>query len=142
MRFILPSLLLECALVLVLAGCQGQKAFPESPGQQTQAPRNWAGSYRGIVPCADCGGIEIMVRLSPDGSYELSTTYLGKATPAPSHTRGRFRWRPGGREVELDGREWPNHFRVEQNRLRVLDQRGAYIHSGLSDRYLLRKTGN
>ncbi len=43
---------------------------------------DWAGEYKGVVPCADCEGIETSLTLNMDQSYQLSTIYLGKDATA------------------------------------------------------------
>jgi uncharacterized lipoprotein NlpE involved in copper resistance len=39
---------------------------------------NWVGDYKGVLPCADCEGIETELELKADNTYELSEEYLGK----------------------------------------------------------------
>lgn len=43
-------------------------------------PSSMAGSYEGRLPCADCEGIDQVLTLNTDGSYESQMTYLGKST--------------------------------------------------------------
>ncbi len=43
-------------------------------------PASLAGVYEGKLPCADCEGIDMVLTLNPDGSYESQMTYLGKST--------------------------------------------------------------
>jgi len=123
-------------LALALAACQS----PPAAGQHTSANSlDWAGVYRGVVPCADCPGIETTLKLAPDQTYELSLQYLGKST-APLSSAGSFEWREDGRAIMLktsDGT--PRFYRVEENRLRALDTRGEPITSPLADKYVLQK---
>ena len=44
----------------------------------SEISRDWYGSYAGVVPCADCAGIETSIPLNEDLSYQLRTRYLGK----------------------------------------------------------------
>jgi copper homeostasis protein (lipoprotein) len=126
---------MRLSLLLILAACQSWTAF-----EQTSATAlDWVGVYQGVVPCADCEGIETTLRLAPDGTYELSLKYLGKSTP-PFSSKGSFKWRQDGREIELQTSSGaPRFYRVEENRLRQLDTRGQPIESALADKYVLRK---
>jgi uncharacterized lipoprotein NlpE involved in copper resistance len=40
---------------------------------------DWPGVYKGVLPCADCEGIETRLSLQRDGDFERTTRYLGKA---------------------------------------------------------------
>lgn len=133
MRAMTSSILL--ALALVLAGCQSPPV-----DQHTSANSlDWAGVYQGVIPCADCEGIETTLTLAPDRTYELSMKYLGRPAPPYSST-GRFEWRQDGRAIMLKPREGtPRFYRVEENRLRPLDTSGQPIVSPLADRFVLNK---
>ena len=37
-----------------------------------------AGTYRGTLPCADCGGKDVCLTISPDGTYRLQYKYQDK----------------------------------------------------------------
>lgn len=39
---------------------------------------NWVGDYKGLLPCADCEGIETELELKANNTYELSEEYVGK----------------------------------------------------------------
>lgn len=39
---------------------------------------NWVGDYKGVLPCADCEGIETELELKANNTYELSEEYRGK----------------------------------------------------------------
>lgn len=41
-------------------------------------PLDWNGTYRGILPCADCEGIKTEVTLHKDRTYEIARKYLGQ----------------------------------------------------------------
>jgi len=115
-------------LVMALfAGCAGTKdAGGLSPSQDgkpapdmhsSQAALDWAGTYEGVLPCADCPGIRTRLTLKPDGRYELSTQYLDRQ-PAPSVETGRFFWNAGGNTITLEGNG--QRFAVGEGRLLAL----------------------
>lgn len=53
-----------------LAGCQHK--LPQSQNQPVDKV------YTGVIPCADCSGIETTVLFNPNGQYIEQLTYLGK----------------------------------------------------------------
>ncbi|MFA6686044.1 MAG: copper resistance protein NlpE, partial [Desulfuromonas sp.] len=63
---------------------------------------DWAGTYVGILPCADCSGIRTTLTLSPAHTYVLKSTYLGVEVPDPEYIdQGVFVWDDAGSTVEL-----------------------------------------
>lgn len=42
-------------------------------GDNSRNSLDWEGTYKGILPCADCEGIETMVILKDNDRYTLST---------------------------------------------------------------------
>lgn len=100
---------------------------------------DWAGSYTGVVPCADCEGIQTELILNPDMTYVLKTNYMGKDTHFPED-RGTFKWDSSGSKVELIGlKDGPNTYFVGEHTLRQLDMEGKEITGPNADRYLLKK---
>ena len=124
--------------VLTLAACQ---QVPVDAQHTSADSLDWAGVYRGVLPCADCPGIETTLRLATDSTYELSTKYLEKSTE-PFTSKGSFEWRPDGRTIVLKSSDGTQRlYRVEENRLRQLDMRGEPIKGALADKYVLQKPG-
>lgn len=123
------------SVLLVCAACQ---PLPVADQHTSENSLDWAGVYRGVVPCADCPGIETTLRLAADHTYELSMKYLGRST-APVSSSGSFEWRQDGRAIMLKTDTGPRFYRVEENRLRQLDTRGEPIKSALADKYVLHK---
>ena len=39
---------------------------------------DWDGTYFGILPCADCNGIQTILTLNKNLTYEIQMKYLGK----------------------------------------------------------------
>lgn len=100
---------------------------------------DWDGVYRGVVPCADCEGIETTVTLEKDGFYRLQTRYLGRNVE-PFEQRGTFVWDAAGGTVVLDGlKDRPSRYLVGENHLLQLDMEGKRITGALADRYRLEK---
>ena len=54
---------------LSLLGCNNQYQPKEQPLQAMQQ------SYQGVLPCADCGGLDTSLFLDEDGTFVLQETY-------------------------------------------------------------------
>lgn len=78
----------------------GTTASPD-PAHTSRNALDWAGSYVGTLPCADCPGIEVRLTLRDDGSYHQTTQYIDRQPEPASHT-GRFEWTYDGNHIQLD----------------------------------------
>lgn len=110
-------------LAAALGGCAAGKPTPPD-GHTSQNALDWAGTYEGVLPCADCPGIKTRLVLLADGQFELSTQYLERQV-APLTARGRFSWNSAGSSITLDAAGWGQQFRVGEGRLLQLDRDGS-----------------
>lgn len=133
----LPLLLVGggCAPVATQAG--GADAAPD-PAHSSRNALDWAGTYKGVLPCADCEGIETIVTLGGDGAYSTRSRYLGKGDGNSFSTQGRFTWDDRGGSILLSG-DQPARYLVGENRLIRLAQDGSRITGALADHYVLVK---
>ena len=89
------AFLAGCAGAIDGSGPDGSQEKKSTPDRHTsQNALDWASSYEGVLPCADCPGIKTRLILNPDGRYELSTQYLDRQ---PAHWGGDQRHQPPGR---------------------------------------------
>lgn len=101
---------------------------------------DWVGTYKGIVPCANCEGIETVISLNKNFTYEMATLYLGKKEVAKSQIKGKFSWNKDGFRILLEGiQNAPNQYLVGENKLFQLDNNGNRITGNLSKNYELQK---
>lgn len=98
---------------------------------------DWAGTYRGVLPCADCEGIDTVVALANDGTYRTQSKYLGKGDQVFSE-QGIFTWNEDGNIVTLPNREPAKYF-VGENRLTQLALDGSRITGSLAEHYVMTK---
>ena len=99
----------------------------------------WQGTYIGVVPCADCAGIETAIILDEDLTYRMRTRYLGKSDRV-FERRGSFTWEENGNVIRLRGiADGPDRYHVGENRLIQLDRQGNRITGALAENYVLRK---
>ena len=99
------SLIAMVALALLANGFAGPPitaATRPKPAHTSQNALDWAGVYRGVIPCADCQGIETVVVLKSDGTFTALSRYLGKGDEVFSRD-GHFAWNRKGNTVKLAG---------------------------------------
>ncbi|RAJ23095.1 copper resistance protein NlpE [Pedobacter cryoconitis] len=101
---------------------------------------DWDGTYKGIVPCADCEGIETTLVLGKELTYALRTKYLGKSDAKVFEEKGKFSWDKNGRIITLEGiKDAPNKYFVGENKIIQLDMNGKEITGEQADLYILKK---
>lgn len=142
-------------LVLLACGCRShdepvaESAAPADPAAETTAmadaahsSRNsldWAGTYSGLIPCADCPGIRETVTLHADGRFEQTLVYLERSV-APVADTGSFSWNAAGSAVTLQNPSGGGQqLKVGENTLTHLDRDGKPIGGELAGRYVLHK---
>lgn len=112
-------------------------AVYSDPAHNARNSLDWVGAYRGVLPCADCAGIETVVILADDGTYSTHSQYRGKGDPAFSE-QGRFTWNEAGNTVTLAGQQ-PVQYFVGENRLTRLALDGSRVSGALAENYVLTK---
>lgn len=113
--------LLLLALTLALTACmprtEGDGVPPVADAaHNSRNSLDWAGVYEGVLPCADCPGIQTRLTLNRDESYELSTLYVDRDS-APRVVQGRFSWQPSGNAITLESRHGGQQFVVGEGRV-------------------------
>lgn len=107
----------------------------------SQNSLDWAGTYSGIMPCADCEGIETELTLNNDNTYTLKTNYLGVDEPVNETLTGNFTWEDGN-IIKLEGVSDSGRspfVKVEENRVRYLDLQRNVITGELESYYILSR---
>lgn len=137
-------------ILTILIGCK-QTDKKEMPTEGTDEPAvvgadnsqnslDWAGVYEGTIPCADCEGIFTVLELSYDNTYVLTQTYLGSPEIENQFKeRGNFSWNQAGSLIRLNTESGRFAFKVGENQLWMLDQKGAVIEGEMADLYILKK---
>jgi len=100
---------------------------------------DWQGTYKGMLPCADCEGIEVEIMLHADSSYMISTEYKGK-DKKEFKGHGKFTWLDGF-TIQLEGiKDAPSKYFVAENTITQLDMSGKKIEGASAEKYVLTKT--
>nr|WP_086956572.1 envelope stress response activation lipoprotein NlpE [Xenorhabdus innexi] len=117
--------------VLTAVGCQNNppvhQVEPTSANQLTINEK----VFHGVIPCADCEGIETTLQLAKDGSYILEQTYLKSGQEEPLFDTGR--WVINGKKVNLTSEEGEKaYYQMKGENLVMLDIHGEPIQSKLN----------
>ena len=117
----------------------GTTASPD-PAHTSRNALDWAGSYVGTLPCADCPGIDTTIAFTPEGGYTMGEIYQDSDSSAFA-TKGTWTVREDGKTLLLDpeDKEEYDHWYevVSPTELRMLDREGKPIDSKLD--YSLRR---
>ncbi|HLO80295.1 MAG TPA: META domain-containing protein [Chitinophagaceae bacterium] len=115
-------------------------SLPLPTADNSMTSLDWNGTYKGVVPCADCEGIETTLTINLDKIYTLTTKYLGKKDAKPIVKTGTFEWNSAGSNIKLNGiQNAPSQYKVGENRLFQLDMKGEMIKTELAPKYILEK---
>lgn len=136
-RYLYPAFLL--AALVMTGGCAAPSGKTEptnpDPAHNTRNALDWAGAYRGVLPCADCPGIETIVILQGDGTYHTQYRYLERGERIFT-AQGQFSWNAAGDTISLDGQP-PEQYFVAEGRLIRLAADGSRIAGALAAHYVL-----
>ena len=93
--------------------------------------------YYDTLPAADCPGIQTTLTLNPDGTYELHMKYIDR--DAEFDEKGVFSVKENLLTLTQldDGSE--EYYKVEENRLRMLDAEKQPVTGALAENYVLQK---
>lgn len=141
-------LIIILVLFTIISACNPNKKSTQTLENEKNAmPDNsrtsldWPGVYRGVLPCADCEGIETEIKINADLTYLISSTYLGK-NEETFKEKGSFNWDEAGAKITLEKAD-PKAaiilFLVGENILFKLDANGNRIEGDLKEMYQLKK---
>ncbi|HNP32763.1 MAG TPA: copper resistance protein NlpE N-terminal domain-containing protein [Flavobacterium sp.] len=100
---------------------------------------DYIGTYKGILPCADCQGLETEIAINENSTFSIKTKYEGKGDKVFVQ-KGHFLWNKKGDIIILkDVKNGPNQYLVGENTLTQLDMSGNKITGNLADDYILSK---
>lgn len=137
--------------VFVIAGCnrsqnsskpgnENSREVSASKGKNAKNTFNYHGKYLGVLPCADCQGIETEIKLDRDNTFTKKVKYLGKEDHQTFEEKGNFSWDESGNIIILEGITGsPNKYYVTESAITQLDMSGNTITGSLSEKYRLSK---
>ncbi len=147
------TLLFSLITFLFIIGCKSENNAGDVNNSSAEQPslteavshtaikaRDHIGLYTGILPCADCEGIETSLYLMANNAYLLTKVYKGVDDKRAYKSIGDFAWNAAGTTVTLSNIEnAPNQFIVEDTRAIQLDMEGNKIEGDLAEKYVLAK---
>ena len=111
---------LASGLLFLLAGCNHR--VTDIPAQ-VQELKPMQQSYRGVLPCADCEGIETTLFLDKNGDWVINRHYQKGIASADAVSYGTWA-RPADKLVLTDSKQNKLYFRPDNNGLEALDVHG------------------
>lgn len=100
---------------------------------------DWAGTYEGTLPCANCEGIETTIVLNQDKSFTITEKYL-KEPSLVVESKGSFSWDKAGQVVILEAEDdLKRNYKVVEHAIIHLDSNAKEIKGELAEHYRLAK---
>ncbi len=121
-------------LLLVISGFFN--ACKQPSGSQEIA--DFIGVYTGIIPCADCEGIDYRIQLGEDQRYVSTSIYLAKEAK-PFRAEGEYAIDELGRIMLNPGMSDQQFFEPDAGGMWWLDRQGKRIDGNLAAHYRLTK---
>ena len=81
-----------------MISCQNQTIKENDANKVSHNAKNsldYTGTYKGILPCADCEGLETTIAINENATYSIATKYLGKGEKTFIQ-KGNFSWNKKG----------------------------------------------
>ncbi|WP_158781723.1 copper resistance protein NlpE N-terminal domain-containing protein [Pantoea sp. BAV 3049] len=117
-----------------LLGCQNHETVSAA-----QTPDTMMQKYQGVIPCADCEGIQVSLSLQQGGRYTLSEHYLGSSDVSNAQ-QGHWS-RTAEKLVLISDKGEKRYFRPLNDGLEMMDTQGNPIQSVNSYRLAAVKEG-
>jgi heat shock protein HslJ/uncharacterized membrane protein/uncharacterized lipoprotein NlpE involved in copper resistance len=127
-------LILSAILFVIIIGCSSTPEIIPDPKQVTFLTN---GIWLGMLPCADCEGIDYQLNLKNDYTFKQKSVYKGKSENI-FIDEGNWGF-VSDSIIALSGNEDYKMFLILGNDLVMLDKDGNRIESNFEARYHLRK---
>ncbi len=115
--------------LFALIGCNNRSDVDVIQPTQVAELKPMQQSWRGILPCADCEGIETSLFLEKDGTWVMNERYQG-VREEPSSFASYGTWaRTADKLVLTDSQGEKSYYRAKGGALEMLDREGNPIES-------------
>lgn len=130
----MKNIYLLLIIFLVIAGCSKKEEIPINEGYKLKI----SGGYAGIIPCADCEGINYEIDIKPDMTYRERTVYIGKQDDRPITVEGKWEFE-GPEKIRLYKKtDAMSRFDILKGNLIMLDENGRRFGGTDSVKYILK----
>ena len=96
---------------------------------------DYYGTYKETLPAADCPGINVTLTLNKNKTFSKTEEYIDRDT---FNSTGTYSIN-GNYLYTIDERQDTVFYKVEENRLRMLDRNKEVITGNLEEHYILKK---
>lgn len=104
-------------------------------GHTAENSLDYWGTYKGVLPAADCPGIKTSISINKDKTYVSQTEYIGEKNKFTE--KGKYTI--DGNIITLTSSENNiSYYKVEEGRIRKLDNNKHIITGTMSDKYILK----
>lgn len=110
-----------------------------SDGHNSRNSIDWAGTYEGTLPCADCEGIKTVITLYENLTFSRTDSYIKNGKEDSFNEKGYFEWNEAGSKITLISGNERFQYQVGENKLFALDMYGNRIEGVLAQYYILTK---
>lgn len=118
--------------LIALPGCNNMTDTQTLQPVQSEALKPMQQSWRSVLPCADCEGIETSLFLEKDGSWVMNEHYLGgKGEPSSFASYGSWA-RTADKLVLTDSKGEKRYYRAKGEALEMLDLDGNPVVSSFN----------
>ncbi len=109
--------------------------------KQTDANKNFVGTYQADLPCADCDGINTILQLKADSTFMLDEFYPGKSGGEiyHTHTWGKIDFGKDGKLSLTDNVGKVRYYELGDSTVIVLDSEGKRAEGETASLYELKK---
>jgi len=125
--------------MLFQLSCNNGKEENASNAISRKSTSNFSGTFSGLIPCADCPGIEITLSFNPDSSFTESMIYQERS----SSFKDSGQWIIDGKiiKVRYNNKEtFSRYFLIKSDStIAWLDGDRKEIEGPLKDHYILKK---
>lgn len=119
---------LAASTLFALIGCNNRAEMQVIQPTQSAELKPMHQSWRGVLPCADCEGIETTLFLEKDGTWVMNQRYQGAKEPSSFATYGKWA-RTAEKLVLIDAQGEKTFFRAKGEGMEMLDREGNPIES-------------
>lgn len=132
-------LLVASILLITMPQCSGKTSGKVVYGPESKQSQNdITGIYTGVLPCADCPGIETTITVHQDNSYEKTQVYTQKDS-VPFISAGIIKKGEDDNTWVFKSRYNETFYQYEDSALKLLDINRKEIDSLLEQHYILKK---
>lgn len=103
--------------------------------------KNVAGTYQGVLPCADCDKIQAELILNADNTYQYNTIYFTNSKEHAFTDKGKFTWDQNKSNViRLEQDSGSLAFQVTDGYAEICDTSGNVVKNSQLNYKLLKVT--